>query len=192
MTFRSIAKRIWSVLSIPFWIIVGVNIETYVVGRKWNTFLTDFLGGPESPLVNLATTPILAVAAGGIVGFTIGVWTDNLLKREEQRRPTLETKLRALSKDCDYVIRLIENGEMSVDLAAEMDSLIVKLKKQGITTPAFRQYNPTVRLMNGFRQYLLSFRALLRDGHLREAREAAKINLSVLEDLLSKERIDDA
>lgn len=195
MSVRAAAKTIWSVISVPFWVFGYLNVEKLIENKKliesenWGMFLTNYLGGPSSEIVSVATSPELTIVSTGVVFFTLGLWADNILSRQKDGR-----RMVSLSHDCEKVVRLIEDqeqriiGGLTVPLRAEMESLNEKIRGHGIPAPNLDGHDNSLRLMVAYKIYLQSLVPLMRDGHLRKARVMGKQSERIMTEFLDQEK----
>ena len=114
-------------------------------------------------------------------GLTLGIWTDAILTGNKGRRSEKYAALgdravrvrEAIQMELDKVDR--QRDHASASLLAEVNSLMLDLRKAGIPVPFAPKGTDVEKWLEMASGYLSHIGPLLRDGHLGEARGVANL-----------------
>jgi hypothetical protein len=110
---------------------------------------------------------------------------DIMRVKKKMSGPSKAQRLAKLSSRFDVLVERIEHAKQQLafkpDIAAEAISLLTTVRKLGLQVPANRWPDKTDEMMTGVLAYLRVVGPLARDGHYKEAAEAAR-ELSILTD----------
>ena len=184
---RQPVRWFFTAASLPFLVILYLNIEKYAESRGWDTFLLQLLEpatqreeSEDSRLIRALTNPWMVYAAITVIGMTLGVWLDAVLKRLDAKKPTKQDKLREIGNECLgvgqlIVIRLQQEriGDwITDDITPHVASLIITLEQNSFPIPDIENFRePAIAEVLG--RYFNMVGRLLVDGHFDQAREVA-------------------
>ena len=116
-------------------------------------------------------------------GLTLGIWMDAILTGNIGRRSFLYAALgdravrvrEAIQMELGNVDRQTRRDHASASLLAEVNSLMLDLKKAGIPVPFAPKGTDVEKWLEMASVYLSHLGPLLRDGHLGEAKGVANL-----------------
>ena len=196
MQRRNIIRFAISGLSVPFVVVLYLNIEKLAEARGLDTLLVDLLS-PDDPkkmtvgsqILNYATSPEVAGISILVIGIVIGFWSEVLLRRGDGRE---ELKWQGVGRRCERVVMMIESIART-RYYSEDDSpfkqpavlnriwaaflpVAVDLERLGLSVPdhGVDSQDDAIRI----REYLRFVGPLVAQGHIRAAKDTAKSLLS--------------
>lgn len=93
MLSRKLIRRCVGYATIPFGVILYLNIETLASKNGWDTILSSAWEANMPTLYGFLTTPAASYLAVFVLAFAAGAWLDNLLRRSEAHKPNAATSM---------------------------------------------------------------------------------------------------
>ncbi len=114
-----------------------------------------------------------------LLGVTIGLWVDTLLRRSEKAKPSKEDRLEAIGHNLVGICVNLDKGlaRLEPDItrytAARLNSLEESLRKEGLEPPKVAQAADMPTFMRTWALYASLVGTLLKDGHYEAAKDKA-------------------
>lgn len=168
MTVWKIIRGLWTVASFPCAVVLTVNFERIAQAHRLDQIVPD-PAKQLAPLAAWAQQPWVVFLSVLIVGVTIGLWADTVLRRLLSRNvPTRKTKLVALGHEMRAILHRanrLRNFSYSRSaqhedrlLSADLNVLLTNTGRFGIPTP------PTSASVDDIEDYLARVGARLIAG----------------------------
>src|SRR5262249_2764871 len=123
---------------------------------------------PVGSVRRIGEIPHYAYVLAFVGGLTLGTWIDALLSGTEGRRSEkyVQSELGSVDRQRDHA---------SASLLAEVNSLMLDLRKAGIPVPFAPKGTEVEKWLEMASVYFSHVGPLLRDGHVRQARDVAEL-----------------
>lgn len=193
MQSRKIVRLALTGVTFVLIVVAVLNIETVAQRVGWDTILADKLGGVMPWLASAVSQAWFPWLVFGMVCFTMGLWTDNLLRWRDAKAAGSPERLRALgesmirykgfiydgfSRGHNNTIEWTDHSQAEIDVFGETRTLLLRLYELGIQPPRNLRDVPRAEQMLYVAQMFSLIGPLLRDGHLKLARQSAKAYVS--------------
>jgi len=174
-------KVVWTVVSAPFFVILGLNIETLARAEGWDQFLMTASRDNLLSAFGFIWNPWVGLSALAVVAFTVGLWVDALLKALDSKKPTEEQicmqlgsafleRSDILNDHLSRIHRLVGDAEQ----VSECMTLCIRARQLRISYPRIQERTPPDESLRTYQTFFSMVGPLLRDGHVSEAKLLAE------------------
>jgi len=136
---------------------------------------------PVGSVRRIGQIPYYAYVLAFVGGLTLGTWIDALLSGTEGRRSekyaVLSDRAFRIREDIQSELGSVDRqrDHASASLLAEVNSLMLDLRKAGIPVPFAPKGTEVEKWLEMASVYFSHVGPLLRDGHVRQARDVAEL-----------------